>query len=383
MRVSAPLLAALITLASCVDLAAQRVVSDNWRAGMVSEARRQLQSPDPNSVAWGAFNAGTYQLEALLPELTAALLHPPDASDQERHAMISALLEAAIQLRRPLPWDALIPYLKMSPVQTAILMPQTTGALPAKALLDAMTSSSGGEWVAIANFLLLRQPAGLAAEFLRDLRLVLTVSVTSGQSAGIGSGFGGGVGRDRMQLIPAGYPPSVSYEFRYSDYEFIRPRRSLLSGGPRPVFFIRTPCSRTQCWLEQPDDSRVSARARLTYLAALLSSPAPPVRDDRIANEIALTWRDSGDFRAGRSSSPFGVNAEESLSVIWKDAADLRARVATRRTEIVQRYHMILDRLYSRKLLTLEERELRNEVAIVVTLYDERADKSEPLPPIQ
>jgi hypothetical protein len=186
-----------------------------------------------------------------------------------------------------------------------------------------------------------------------------------------------------MQLIPAGYPPSASYEFRYSDYEFIMPRWSLLSGGPRPVFFIRTPCSRTQCWLEQPDGSRVSARARLTYLAALLGSAGPTVRDDQTANEIALTWRDSSDFRAGRSSSPFGVNAEESMSVSWKDAADLRARVATRRAEIVQRYNMILDGLFSRKLLTPEERELRNDVAIVVPLHDERADKSEPLPPIQ
>jgi hypothetical protein len=101
MRVTAPLVAALITLASSVDLAAQPVVSDNWRAGIVSEARRQLQSPDPKSVAWGAFNAGTYQLEELLPELTTALVHPPDGSDQERHAVISALLEAAWRTREP------------------------------------------------------------------------------------------------------------------------------------------------------------------------------------------------------------------------------------------------------------------------------------------
>jgi hypothetical protein len=57
--------------------------------------------------------------------------------------------------------------------------------------------------------------------------------------------------------------------------------------------------------------------------------------------------------------------------------------VANKRTEIVHRYNMILDRLLSRKLLTSEERELRNEVAIVVTLHDDRADKSEALPAIQ
>jgi hypothetical protein len=34
-------------------------------------------------------------------------------------------------------------------------------------------------------------------------------------------------------------------------------------------------------------------------------------------------------------------------------------------------------------LLTAEERELRNDVAIVVMLHDDRADKSEPLPAIQ
>jgi hypothetical protein len=379
---SAPLLAALITLTSCIDLAAQQVVSDNWRAGMVSEARGQLQSQDPKSVAWGAFNAGTYQLDELLPELRAALLHPPHASDQGRQAMISALLEAAIQLRRALPWEAVIPYLRQSPVQVAILMPRMAGALPANALLDAMTSSSGGEWVAIANVLLLRQPAGLAAEFLRDLRLVLTVSVTSGQSPGIGSGVGGGVGGERVRLVPAGYPPSVSYEFRYSDYDFTMPGWSLLSGGPRPVFFVRTPCSRTQCLLQQPDDSRTSSKARLTYLAALLASRGPAVRDGGAGNESALTWN-ANDIGAGRNASPFGVNAEESISVTWKDADDLRARVANTRTEMVQRYRMILDGLFSRKLLTAEERELRNDVAIVVMLHDDRADKSEPLPAIQ
>lgn len=57
-------------------------------------------------VAWGAFRAAEPRIKEAVPELLAVLETPPDADALERHSVIGAVLDAAVQLNAQQIWCA-------------------------------------------------------------------------------------------------------------------------------------------------------------------------------------------------------------------------------------------------------------------------------------
>ncbi len=54
----------------------------------------ELASADAREVAWGAFNAGTYQVASATPLLQRVLEAPPVTPEPEHLALIDAVLDA-------------------------------------------------------------------------------------------------------------------------------------------------------------------------------------------------------------------------------------------------------------------------------------------------
>jgi hypothetical protein len=69
------------------------------RVPAAGDVRARLHSSDPADVAWAAFDAATFQLREVVPDLIAALESPASAQPQARDYVVAAVLDALIQLR--------------------------------------------------------------------------------------------------------------------------------------------------------------------------------------------------------------------------------------------------------------------------------------------
>lgn len=316
-------------------------------ADLARRIARKLQSTNPATVAWGAYEAGAYHLSETIPALQWILELPPSADDRQRRALLDVVLDALVQLRARLPASLLIQHIDERPVQTLALLVNANDREPVLRRLLAQTS--GLPWYAATNILLRDKAQALAAHLHQTLHLRLIIrvrdsehvdSVGSGESSG-GVGMGHGIG----QRSP-GYPPHAQYRFE------LVPRRGLvvLATGPRPVFYSRT-LSRTSQYavsdlrLGGPTDDE-----RIAYMRAMMGSTGPPA-----------------------------VHAETNEWVRWINADALVRRVRELRAEVQRRYNTrIEDSL--RRAYRLSANSATAQPRVEVRLIDERIDRSVPLP---
>ena len=73
--------------------------TDAQRTPTVEDVRARLHSTNPPDVAWAAFDAATFQMREVAPDLIAVLDTPPELEERIRDPLISAVLDALVQLR--------------------------------------------------------------------------------------------------------------------------------------------------------------------------------------------------------------------------------------------------------------------------------------------
>jgi hypothetical protein len=308
---------------------------------------RQLESSDARTVAWGAYNAGAYHRDDMIPRLQRILESPPATGRSEEYAFIGVVMDSLVQLNARVPARLLLPYVDKQPVHTFVLLSSTTNRKGV--LLEMLPRLSGFQWFAASNMLFEDRSPGLVAYLLETVRLELRIIVTDTGNEGFGtaSADGGIAVGDGIGQNPKGYPPHAEYRFE------LEPRRgfAVLENGPRPVYYSRTVTSSSQY---AGSDLRI----------------AGPDHEDRLQYLRAMSPETEG--------MPF--RAETIATVRWSTAAALLQSVRELRSQVEQRFRSLVNRARQsrRAPMDLGVPPLRIDVHLV----DRRINKATPLPKI-
>jgi hypothetical protein len=313
--------------------------------GLEREVVRKLESADPATVAWGAYEAGAYHLTQTIPALQRIVEEPPAQVDRQRRALLDVVLDALLQLRARLPASLLVRSAVEHPVQSFALLANAKDREPV--LRTLLSQTTGFRWFAAANMLLADRAPSLATHLLQTLHLRLTIWVLDSEHGG-GMGRGNASGAsisDGIGQNPRGYPPHAEYRFEMAP----SPGFLVLTTGPRSVFY-----SRSIITTFQYGTSEVGA--------------VGPTDDDRIAYMRAMIG----------SGAPSAVRAENIASVRWSTAESLLQRVQELRRDIELRHQFMEESLRSAYGLSVDAATAQRHVE--VRLVDERKDRSVALP---
>jgi hypothetical protein len=333
----------------------------------VEDVRARLHSTNPADVAWAAFDAATFQMREVAPDLIAVLDTPPEVEERIRYPLISAVLDALIQLRGTGRFPAgvtgpapaiLDRYHARWPVQTLILLSapvSTRVSLPVPGRGETLerwlrSATSGLDWYAAANELLKESapPRGFAADLLNGIKLTLEISVSDdGTSGGIGSGaLGRSVGvADGIGETPRGFPPHAVY-----DFELRRtPGSILLSTGPQDAFYSR----------------RVTNDFQFGVATVFEGWPSVDIRLDCVNALGARRYR-------------FYLKERTSVNLKWRNEQTLRADIAREQKKISDEYERMLQALMNAGDLTAEEANTM-PLALNTQIDDVRTDRKRPL----
>jgi hypothetical protein len=326
-------------------------------AARVAAARQKLRSPDPATIAWGAFDAGTYRLRELVPELVALLEGSPAAGRPEEWALTLVVLDAVVQLEAAVPAETLKTYAARNPVQTSLALANATGGRHA-VVLDLLSSANGDNWFALANLLVEPCAPGFAASLLSPMRFRLTITVAE-PGLGLGAQRGSGIGpagvADGIGQIPAGFPPLAWYRFEGLDGPWQRRGNIVLSSGPRSVYYSRV-VHATSFWASSTLSGGPSDVDRMLYLGSML---------DR-----------------GGSLLPVGTRlpVERFEHIEWRGEADFVRKSSELHDRVLSDYRFIVDNLVKRKCLSGEEASRLAKPSVDVQIEDRREKPSTPLP---
>jgi hypothetical protein len=328
-------------------------LSHAQRVPTPADVRGRLHSTNPAEVAWAAFDAATFQMREVAPDLIAVLELPPAADTRTRDYLVAAVLDALIQAGTSIPVpgpavafpETLERYYSRWPVQTLILFGRERDER-GPILQRLLTSASGQEWFALANLLSSQAPVpGFAATLLRGVRVTLEIVVVDpGVGAGIGSGGGGGGdGGITLDRGPTGFPPHAVYAFESGD----NVGAIVLSRGPRTVYYSRRIGMRWPSGREGP-----TTEDRLAYLNVLLRAT---------------------DYSFGSRLRP-----RTSVSIAWTNEPALRDSIATEQKKISDEYERMLQALMDLGYLTAEEANSL-PLALDTEIHDQRSNPMQPL----
>ena len=276
-------LAFILIVASHATALAQGDPVSPANAERAREVMGKLHSAEPQTRAWGAYEAGAFHVRDAVPDLQAILdAGVPASGDREGWALLDIALDSLIQLKARVPASLLTRYARVRPVQSHILLSSATDRVPV--LLGLLNDAKGLEWYAAANILLEDKAPGLAMHLLKNIRLRLTISVSEGGDRGtfgpdgMSSGVGDGIGQS-----PKGFPPHAAYRFERA----ARPGFVALVHGPRAVFYSRNVYTTFQYPVSQLHDGGPSDDDRVAYLHAMVD---PFSRSSRAHTQEVASW---------------------------------------------------------------------------------------------
>ncbi len=309
---------------------------------------------DAKALAWAAWGADGHRSpdveQALIRSLsTRARLAVP----VERRCAIERVLDLLIRWRAKLPADlleALVdePHCTIHATILACADPDV-GAAGLRRLLARGTSDAA--WAAACNVLAAAKDPTLAAHLLRPLTIRLSVSVTDpGRIGGRRLTTSRSCGAE-PNTVPAGFPPEVIYRLSLEP----RVRDQVVATGPLTVYARRTEyleVSHGCVIFDKPIDREAYSAS---YLQMLLSgvSGAPPLLETH--PRAAITWSNADAFAAETAA------ARERSDQAWRE---------------------LVDALAANGLLTPADHAALVP-NIVVSVRDERQDRSLPLPLVE
>ena len=112
--------------------------------GFEREVVRKLESADPATVAWGAYEAGARHLTQTIPALQRIVERRLSQDDRQRRALLAVVLDALLQLHASLPASLLVRSAVGHPVQSFALLANAKDREPALRLCSPKPMDSGG-----------------------------------------------------------------------------------------------------------------------------------------------------------------------------------------------------------------------------------------------
>jgi hypothetical protein len=316
------------------------------QAPSVNDIAKQLDSTNPTTIAWGAYNAAAYHRDDMIPRLQQLLETPPATDRMEQYAFTDVVLDALIQLKAKIPARMVVPYIEKRPVQAFVLLANATGRHDV--LLRLLPRLAGYQWFAAADMLFEDRAPDLIAELIRPLRLRLAIYVVDNEASG-GSGSGNAASRgigDGIGQSPRDYPPHAEYRFESPGVGFV-----VLAAGPRPVYYSRNVTRTFQYGVSEVSVSGPTDDDRLAYLHAMADPSGAPI-----------------------------LRAETVERIRWTSAGALVSRVRDLRAELLQRFRYMVERADQSRSLPASR---PIDPPVDVRLEDRRSDRTVPLPKIE
>jgi hypothetical protein len=315
-------------------------------------AEALLASPRPIDKAWGAYLAGRLNLTALTPKLAAELdrLRPiPTTLDRENWSLAHTLLDTLIELKAPLSFEQLKPWLEDYGNEALILLLQNAGNNQRELLELRPALRRQDHWLAATNILVQQRAPGIALALLSELRPESTfVAADSPGHSGVGAGIGGGFSGCGSTAFAKDFPPAA----RYLIVTFPTPGDILLAPGPKNAFLRRTVLPTNQQIGYSESGSQYDTQSELiSYLASLAYASVDQLRPGILANR-SIVWSTPEEFR------------QEAELALQLQAGTIRG---------------LINQFVSKDLLSSADRSSL-QLSITPRYLDLRKSQSEPLP---
>lgn len=317
--------------------------------------RRDLTSGDSATIAWAAYRAGQHEVQAVIPELRAALrqLAGPadDGSDpQERRCTLRAVFDGLVRTGAELPPDELAPWMQAGWAQAFVLGSRNPERHAGLLIRVVEKQRADYRWLAACNLLLATSPEVVVPELTRRTAVDLRITVFDAPGfEGMRGSFGMSHGSGRGQR-PKGYPPAVYYDLRLSGR-----RSQRMAPGLKPVYYARY--------------ERTSETHGLGGHEESIDAPDYALR-------CLLTLAD-------RDAEHDPLRSAVNKTVVWTTSADLLVATERMTDDLQAEWTDLLRALCERDLCSPETAE-RGRLRIRVTFDDARDpddQKRSPLPP--
>ena len=364
---------ALLTPASIV--VGQRPAADLQQLGLeqldptgaIQLTTQWLDQRDPRLLAWAAFWIERDDQFQRVPQLLDIVAHytsvaggsPNSSNWTDEDAALLAVLDALICLHAGVPASQAEALYAKFPVQALVLLSRShedTG----EALLRILDRAQWlTDWLAAADLLAAKPPAGFGARLLRVISIDATLRVLDPGQDVLGEGWGGDCASSGEDGLHQNWPPVGGYRLSARQ----SPASELFATGENPVYLIRAPGreyrSRTQTAEECADrfdfvlGKRPWGLVTVSDLGRDLIGQLLGFRKENFGLELDpalnLTWTTTKAYT--EAANAFVREQEERLVNI---ALELKARgLLTQQEAEVAGFHIELRILDQRKQKTL------------------------------
>lgn len=353
--------ARLAALLAAAGLAAQSneppPVVRGFEAVLVPEVTSRLASPNLTTVAWGAHLAAKHRVTAAVPALRERLATLRDSSSSDRMFAALALLDALVQTDAAPDADELQPFLTdvtRVPAFALLLRDRERNRDALRAHFRSLDDDRAWlEWRAAGSALAETKDTVLVHDLLAKLTTQIDLTVRDQPSDGHGTGrrTGGGRGRsgDGTLDVPDGHPPTVLYRLSTTGVA----GAMLLVPGKEPIFLLRHVHTGTPVGYGSSESHLFGAhqRQRRAWLVQMLGDEARVL--------------------------PFGP--ERGGTVLWHGDGAIDSVVEPHREAARDAFRATVRLCVEHDLVA--EADVRELVPTIrVRLFDERGDRSVPLP---
>jgi hypothetical protein len=327
-----------------------------------------LEQRNPRLLAWAAFWTERDEQFQRVPQLLEIVAHytsvaggsPNSSNWTDQDAALQAVLDALICLHADVPANQAEALYAKFPVQALVLLSRSHDDTR-EALLRILDRAQWlTDWLAAANLLAAKPPAGLAARLIKTIAIEATLRVLDPGRDALGEGWGGDCasGGDGLH---ENWPPVGGYRLSARQ----SPASELLAAGENPVYLIRTPSheyrSRTQTGEDCADRFNFVLGKRPWGLVTV---------SDLSRNLIGQLL--------GFKKDAFALELDPDLNVTWTTAKAYTEAANAFVREQEERLQNVVLELEARRLLTQQEAELAHP-KIEVRIMDQRREKT-PLP---
>lgn len=291
------------------------------------EIEARFNSTVPTDLAWGAYLAADYGQADYIPRVIELLKHP-DGFVQ------SVALDSLIRLGAKVQGELLAPFKAIDSALILLARDLRANGPYLNSLLNSPLDS--WKWAALSGILVNEPPPGFVGRLFRQWRPQITLRIREDP---FGSVNLPGVARlcsDGFPSYSRGGPPLFIY--------VLGSGRNLVTAGPYPVYYQRS-TSYSRCGIVPVSDTLTLEFLRVLSGLSPESRPRPA--------EPRFTWRDGTQYR--------------------REVQSLRDQF---RTFVIQ----IRDALIAKGHMRPEE--VTNLPVFEITTFDDRVDKSTPLPVI-
>ena len=308
-----------------------------------------IKSPSVKDRTWGAYLAGQNEMRELAPTLLELLSEVPD---HDYGYLNLVVLDSLIRLKYNPASERLMPFYQRYSDQVLILLAGAPGDNIDPLLSIARQPRNSLFWIAACNLLTEIKASGFAAFLLKDLKILIDITVVSNDSYGMGAGGGsiGGKGCGAGYRLPNDLPPIAFYRLNEN------PVRDavVIAPGIHPIFYERH--------VYFPGDSINASesfsgidkdRYTIEYLAALL---------DKRKEELRL-------------------KEHYYRRIVWTGIEVYRQDVLSIREAVIEDYNQIKKNLTELELLTSSEAEELSPY-LKVNIADRRLNNRFQLPEV-